>query len=136
MSDAMERWLHLENQPKPSQHECAEWVRQKCNDLIESLHKGSGMPTIEYDAGVLMHGLHLYLEIGPGCEVTHDVAWRVDVSYDDGATWEEFVTFRESQCKSAEQSARVWCRRAGFANKGRLSRVELTIAQKSEEVPQ
>lgn len=135
MSDAMERWLHTDNQPKPSNHEVAEWVRARCDDLMVSLQIGRDIP-IAYDAGVLIHGLMVCLNIGPGCEVTHDVAWRVDVSYDDGATWKEMTTFRESERTNAEQLARVWCRRAGFDNKVRLSRVELTIAQTSEEVPQ
>lgn len=137
MIDAMERWLHEDNQPKPSYCDVCEWLAQRHDELVYSATH-DGEQELRNTLDVIYRGLMLFDAAKHGDADMVETIWRLDISVDGGETWEEVCRWSESDYPiNAERLATT---RAGAARlDGYASRVvKLTrhFVEQSEEVPQ
>lgn len=106
MSHPFEDWLHNPDQPLPSYHEMASWLFARQRSLDEAIASGS-VAYIRAELSVITTGLMMYESAKHRDLSNVETIWRVEVSFDDGRTWEEFAQYHERRDKYAEAVART-----------------------------
>lgn len=132
----MERWLHLDNQPTPSYQDLIAWHYERWEDVFAAIISSSE-PQIRDALDRLYRGLMLFDADKHGDADMVEVIWRLDISMDGGATWDEVATWPEADYPvNAERLAKARAEVArldGYA--ARVVKLTRHFVEQSEEVP-
>lgn len=136
MADNMERWLHQEGRPMPSYQDLIEWIYNRRTDLFMAI-KTSREPQIRGALDRLYRGLLLFDAAKHGDADMVETIWRLDISMDGGATWEEVSSWPEADYTiNAERLAKARAAAARLdGHDARVVKLTRHFVEQSEEVP-
>lgn len=136
MADNMERWLHHEGRPMPSYQDLIEWSYDRREEMLMAIATASE-PQIRASLDRLYRGLMLFDAAKHSDSSMAEVIWRLDISMDGSATWEEVCDWSEHDYTiNAERIAKARAAAARLdGHEARVVKLTRHFVEQSEEVP-